>query len=132
MNSPYTHTFPGVNPSYISETILSCIHRIEELLDEEIRLIDQGALNELERVNIRKTHLLAEFARLSPGASPSHLNEIDNRLSSCRRKAERNFEALGTYLRAVEDLNQMILDYLRREESDGTYARPVPGRLKEL
>lgn len=132
MNSSNAYTGRLENISYMSETILSCICRIEELLDEEIRLIDQGALNELERVNIRKTCLLAEFARLSPGASPSSSTEIEARLSSCRRKAERNYEALGTYLRAVEDLNRMILDFLRREESDGTYARPVSARLKEL
>ncbi len=132
MNSLNNYTDHPENISYMSETILSCICRIEELLDEEIRLIEQGALNELERVNIRKTHLLTEFARLSPGASPSYSTEIETRLTFCRRKAERNYEALGTYLRAVEDLNRMILDFLRREESDGTYARPVSARLKEL
>ncbi len=131
MNILHTVASPSENSSYISDTILSCVHRIEELLDEEIRFIDQGALNELERVNIRKTHLLAEFAHLSPGVAPAYSNELDNRLASCRRKAERNFEALGIYLRAVEDLNRMILDFLRREDSDGTYARPVTARMTE-
>lgn len=109
-------------------TILKCIDRINELLDEEIRLLDQGSLHELERVNIRKTHLLLEFSRLSQHNSLVDSREVHAHLAACRLRAKRNFDALGTYLQAVEDINRMILEHLRREESDGTYSRSVTTR----
>lgn len=133
MNHLYNPTPLDILPSPLAETsaILICIHRIDELLDEEMRLLDHGSLDELERINIRKSHLLAEFSRLAPHPSADLSSEINLRLDSCRLKAERNFEALGTYLRAMEDLNQLILEHLRKEESDGTYARPNPTRHRD-
>ena len=110
-------------------TLIKCIDRINDLLDEEVQLLEQGRLDELERVNIRKAHILSEFSRHTQHHSLVESKEIQTYLDSCRLKAQRNFEALATYLRAVEDLNQMILDHLRKEESDGTYSRSVATRF---
>lgn len=105
-------------------TIINCIRRIEEILDEEIKLLELGKLHELDHINLRKSHLLSEFSRLS-SSYPENSQEIHALFAVCRSKAGRNYEALGNYLRALEDLNCMILDHLRREESAGTYSRSV-------
>lgn len=127
MNDMYKRIGVAVSPSFSSATttLLIYISRIEELLDEEMRLLNQGAFNELERVNMRKSHLLVEFDRVSTDPSVDRSSDIQLRMETCRRKAQRNFEALETYLSAMEDLNRMIVSYLRKEESDGTYSRPV-------
>lgn len=132
MSDPYKRASSVAPPSFSSATttILICISRIEELLDEEMRLLNQGRLHQLEHVNMRKSHLLVEFDRLSPDPSMCRSHEIQIRMESCRRKAQRNFEALETYLRAMENLNQLILKHLRKEDSDGTYSRPVISHLR--
>jgi hypothetical protein len=98
-------------------------------LDKERGILDKGALSELELVNIRKNHLLLEFSRLRNNF-PSQLSaELQDRLSACQKKASRNSEALKHYLQAVQDLNQMIMDHIRKEDSDGTYSRFSSSRL---
>lgn len=110
-------------------TLISCIDRISALLDKERGILDKGALSELELVNIRKNHLLLEFSRLRNNF-PSQLSaELQDRLSACQKKASRNSEALKHYLQAVQDLNQMIMDHIRKEDSDGTYSRFSSSRL---
>lgn len=111
--------------SSATTTILICIARIEDLLDEEMRLLKRGALKELERINMRKSHLLVEFDRLSLDPTVGRSNELQLRMESCRRKARSNSETLEAYLSAMEELNRMILSHLRKEESDGTYSRLV-------
>lgn len=110
-------------------TLISCIDRISALLDKERGILDKGTLSELELVNIRKNHLLLEFSRLRNNF-PSQLSaELQDRLSACQKKASRNSEALKHYLQAVQDLNQMIMDHIRKEDSDGTYSRFSSSRL---
>lgn len=105
-------------------TLINCIRRIEGILDEEIKLLESGNLHELDHINLRKSHLLSEFSRLS-SSCPENSRDIQVLFAVCRSKASRNYEALGNYLRALEDLNSMILDHLRREETAGTYSRSV-------
>jgi len=66
MNDLYRRIGPVASPyrSSAATTIQICIHRIEDLLDEEMLRLDQGARDELERTNIRKSHLPEEFERL--------------------------------------------------------------------
>lgn len=110
------------------KTLSNCFRRIEELLDEEIFLLNHGMLQELDHLNLRKSHLLTEFSRLSRSYDSTPSAEIQTYLTICHRKAERNYIALGNYLRALDDLNDMIIDDLRRQESAGTYSRPVAMR----
>lgn len=132
MNDMYKRIDVAVSPSLSSRTVTiqHCISRIEVLLDEEMEILDQGKLNELERINMRKSHLLVEFDRLSKDLSVGGSYQVQLRMDICRRKAQRNFEALEAYLCAMEDLNQLILSHLRKEESDGTYSRPVLSHLR--
>ena len=104
--------------------IMNCICRIEELLDDEIYLLEQGNFHDLDHNNLRKSHLLSEFSRLTCSYFDNS-DQIHTQLAVCRSKATRNYEALGNYLRALEELNYMILDHLRSEESAGTYSRSV-------
>jgi hypothetical protein len=110
-------------------TLINCIERISDLLDKERSILDKGSLSELELVNIRKTHLLQEFSRLRNNSSSQLSTELHDRLSACQMKASRNSEALKNYLQAVQDLNQMIMDHIRKEDSDGTYSRRSSSRL---
>lgn len=132
MNDMYKRIDVAVSPSLSSRTVTiqHCISRIEVLLDEEMEILNQGKLNELERINMRKSHLLVEFDRLSKDLSVGGSYQVQLRMDICRRKAQRNFEALEAYLCAMEDLNQLILSHLRKEESDGTYSRPVLSHLR--
>lgn len=132
MNDMYKRIDVAVSPSLSSRTVTiqHCISRIEVLLDEEMEILNQGKLNELERTNMRKSHLLVEFDRLSKDLSVGGSYQVQLRMDICRRKAQRNFEALEAYLCAMEDLNQLILSHLRKEESDGTYSRPVLSHLR--
>jgi len=132
MNDMHKRIDVAVSPSLSSRTVTiqHCISRIEVLLDEEMEILNQGKLNELERINMRKSHLLVEFDRLSKDLSVGGSYQVQLRMDICRRKAQRNFEALEAYLCAMEDLNQLILSHLRKEESDGTYSRPVLSHLR--
>jgi hypothetical protein len=109
--------------------ILNCLRRIDDILDEELMFLNRGMLHMLDPLNIRKSHLLLEFSNLSLYYTEVPPIEIQTRLDICRRKASRNYEALGNYLHALEDLNRIILDNLRDVESDGTYSRSVATKL---
>lgn len=113
-------------------SLLSCIDRIEDLLDEEMRFLNQAEIDKLEPLNTRKSHLLAEFVRLSPGPSVEPSPEVSLRLQACHRKAEHNAAALQAYFSALEDFNKLILDHLRRDESAGTYSRREMARPLSL
>ncbi len=119
-------------PPLISQsdaTLINCVERISALLDKESSILANGRISDLEIVNIRKNHLLFEFSRLMNNA-PTYLSEeLRDRLSACKRKALRNSEALKHYLEAVQDLNLMIMDHIRKEDSDGTYSRMSSSRL---
>lgn len=110
-------------------TLINCIERISALLDKERSILNKGALSELELVNIRKNHLLSEFSRLRNNSSSQLSAELHDRLLACQTKASRNSEALKNYLQAVQDLNQMIMDHIRKEDSDGTYSRRSSSRF---
>lgn len=110
-------------------TILNYLRRIDDLLDEELLILNRGSLHLLDPLNIRKSHLLSEFSQLSLHYTHDPSFDIQTHLEICRQKAARNYEALGNYLHALEDLNRIILDHLRNQQSDGTYSRTVTSRL---
>ena len=120
---------PPFPPVQSSATLTNCVDRIVALLDKESSILDKGAISDLEIVNIRKNHLLSEFSRLMNNSPPQLSEELRERLSICQKKAMRNSEALKHYLQAVQDLNHMIMDHIRKEESDGTYSRMSSSRL---
>nr|WP_246429579.1 flagellar protein FlgN [Prosthecomicrobium pneumaticum] len=77
---------------------------------------------DLVETNRRKSRSLLELSRAARSlqASPDHA--IRNQLQRVRVKLQQNYDLLGLYLAAAQEVTDILGDALRDAESDGTYS----------
>ncbi|MGO4573405.1 flagellar protein FlgN [Microvirga sp. 2TAF3] len=103
--------------------LAKCLDRIEEAIDLETTALLARDLSGLKEFNRRKSQSLLEFTRL---AQTMRLESIDpflsQRFAALREKLEANHEILGRYMRAAQEVADIISGAIVTANSDGTYA----------
>ncbi|RYC32362.1 flagellar protein FlgN [Lichenibacterium minor] len=119
---------PPPSPSPGAAALLAVVDRLESVLDAETEALKRNLPVDVAEFGNRKRQGLLELGRAlrtAPALGPQP--EVRERLKRFAAAAERNRAALGTQLRAVREIADIIGQTLRDAESDGTYSA-VAGR----
>lgn len=114
---PESATPPSVS------AFLSVVDRVESVLDDEIAALTRQMPADITELGNRKRQGLLEMSRaLKAAAGAGPRAEIRDRLARFVAKLERNRALLGTQLRAVREIADIIAQTMQEAESDGTYS----------
>lgn len=121
----------GAAPAAPPETVtafLAVVDRVEAVLDAEIDVLTRQIPTDISEIGNRKRQGLLEMSRaLKAAAAGGPRPEVRERLGRFAAKVEQNRAVLGTQLRAVREIADIIAQTLLEAESDGTYS-PVAAR----
>ena len=107
---------------------LAVVDRLESVLDAETDALKRQLPADMAEIGNRKRQGLLEMDRALRAASARGPRpEVRERLKRFAVAVERNRATLGTQLRAMREIADIIAQALRDDESDGTYS-PVAGR----
>ena len=107
---------------------LAVVDRLESVLDHETEALKGRLPSDMAEIGNRKRQGLLEMDRALRSASSDRSRpEVRERLRRFAVVVERNRAALGTQLRAVREIADIIAQTLKDADSDGTYS-PVAGR----
>jgi hypothetical protein len=112
--SPHNHN---------DSALLNCIERLDSLLQHEEHIIGMGWPFDLDSINNSKAHLLHEFSQLSRNLQVNASAVIEVRLMEVMKRAARNAFALEQYFLAIQEISRIMVENVKKEESDGTYSR---------
>ena len=105
--------------SHLSEII----NRLIAVLGEENRILDHDSSQSLEPMIQKKGQLLLELMRAQKSVHPSLVKiEIRTDILRLRHEMSVNKQKLAIHFAATKDITDCLLDVLRQNESDGTYA----------
>lgn len=127
-NRPETAEKPAqVHLRIILDAFIHSVERLEQVLDDETRLLQQHKPVALHDFNHKKSHGLLEFSRamsalrtLDPAAAEFAAKASLIRL---RTKLAENLAMLQTHLGAVSAIAATIARVIQDHDSDGTYTR---------
>ena len=103
---------------------LAIVERVEAVLDAETEVLTRNVPTDISDLGHRKRQGLLEMSRIMRSAASSGAQvEMRERLGRFSVKLERNRAVLGTQLRAVREIADIIALTMRDSESDGTYSR---------
>ena len=106
--------------------LLASLKRLEATVTAETEALLAHQPVDQETVNLRKSQSLLELTRLTRDLDPAELDApVRAQLLRVRSALERNQDAVGLHLRAVEEISGIVADSLRAAESDGTYSGHV-------
>ena len=106
---------------------LAVVDRVEAVLDAEIDALSRDIPADITDLGNRKRQGLLEMSRALKGAAAAGPRaEIRDRLVRFVAKLERNRAVLGTQLRAVREIADIIAQTMQEAESDGTYSPKAP------
>jgi hypothetical protein len=109
-------------------TFLAVVDRLESVLDAETAALKGRLPLDMAEIGNRKRQGLLEMNRALRATSAGQPRpEVRERLTRFAVAVERNRAALGTQLRAVREIADIIAQTLMDAESDGTYSA-VAGR----
>ena len=96
------------------------------MLDAETEVLTRNLPTDISDLSHRKRQGLLEMTRIMRTAASSGAQvEMQERLGKFSVKLERNRAVLGTQLRAVREIADIIALTIRDSDSDGTYSRRV-------
>ena len=103
---------------------LAIVERVEAVLEVETEVLTRSLPTDISDLAHRKRQGLLEMTRIMRSAAASGAQaEMRERLGRFTVKLERNRAALGTQLRAVREIADIISLTMRDSDSDGTYSR---------
>ena len=106
--------------------LLASLKRLEATVTAETEALLAHHPVDQEAVNRRKSQSLLELTRLTRDLDPAELNgPVRDQLLRLLGVLERNQDAVGLHLRAVEEISGIVAESLREAESDGTYSGHV-------
>ena len=125
--APNLHgTSPALAVSPALAAFLAIVERVEAVLDAETDVLTRNLPTDISDLGHRKRQGLLEMTRIMRSAASSGAQvEMRERLGRFSVKLERNRAVLGTQLRAVREIADIIALTMRDSESDGTYSRPT-------
>ena len=114
---------PGTALPPAVAALLAVVDRVESVLDDEIDVLNRGIPSDMTEFGNRKRQGLLEMSRaLRAAAAAGPRAEIRERLARFAAKLDLNRSVLGTQLRAVREIADIIARTLQDAESDGTYS----------
>ena len=125
--APNLHgTSPALAVSPALAAFLAIVERVEAVLDAETEVLTRNVPTDISDLGHRKRQGLLEMSRIMRSAASSGAQvEMRARLGRFSVKLERHRAVLGTQLRAVREIADIIALTMRDSESDGTYSRPT-------
>ena len=106
-----------------SHALLTCIQRLEELLEQENAALREHRDADLPECNRRKSRALLELTRIAR-AIPSNAIEPSVRtgITRLRENLIRNRDLLQIHINAVRQVSDLLARVISENESDGTYS----------
>ncbi len=121
---PVASPAAAVSPAFVA--FLAIVERVEAVLDAETDVLTRNLPSDISDLSHRKRQGLLEMTRIMRTAASSGAQvEMRERLGKFAAKLERNRAVLGTQLRAVREIADIIALTIRDSDSDGTYSRSV-------
>jgi hypothetical protein len=110
-------TSPGINQ------LRDVIGRLAATIEEENYILAERRELSLDALIYKKSQLLLELMRAQKSCSPEFIKfNLGKEIRQLRSLMEVNQQLLSVHLAAARDVSNTILDVLRHNESDGTYA----------
>lgn len=104
------------------QAFINCIERLETLINAETAMLRNCERIDFEALNLRKTHALLEFMQVSRSVREESLVHARHRIRDLQDRLAENAETLERHLQAIREISALIIDGIRKEESDGTYS----------
>ncbi|MDP1702505.1 MAG: hypothetical protein Q8L53_16310 [Aestuariivirga sp.] len=99
------------------------IGRLAATIEEENFVLAERRELSLDGLIYKKSQLLLELMRAQKSCSPDFIKlNLGEEIRQLRSLMEANQQLLSVHLAAARDVSNTILDVLRHNESDGTYA----------
>ncbi len=117
---------PLVSSSHLA--FLSCIDRLEQLVESETQALKAFGPINFEESNGRKTRALFEFLRASRSVQAQAPATIRTKLTSLQAKLAENASMLDQHLSAMREIAGIMIRTMEMAESDGTYSGRSPYR----
>lgn len=119
---------PPVPPAVLA--FMAVVDRVEAVLDAETEALTRNLPADITDLGNRKRQGLLELSRaLRSAVAGGPRADVRDRLGRFTVKLERNRAVLGTQLRAVREIADIISTTLQEAESDGTYSAFAGGTL---
>lgn len=105
----------------IIDGLLSCIRQESAALKTNVRF-------DLPASNARKSRLLYELSRAASGmGAPEVSPELGGQLKILRSELAANAVLVKGHVSAVREISDMMIDLMRKDETDGTYLKARGG-----
>ncbi len=99
------------------------IGRLAATIEEENYVLAERRELSLDALIYKKSQLLLELMRAQKSCSPDLIKfNLGTEIRQLKALMDVNQQALSVHLAAARDVSNTILDVLRHNESDGTYA----------
>ncbi len=99
------------------------INRLVATVEEENTILVQQRQTSLDSIIQRKSQLLLELMRAQKNCSIENIKaSLGGEIAKFKSLMDANQRLLSVHLAAARDVSNTILDALRQNDSDGTYA----------
>lgn len=99
------------------------IGRLAATIEEENHVLAERRELSLDPLIYKKSQLLLELMRAQKSVSPDFIKlNLAGEIRQLKTLMDANQQLLSVHLAAARDVSDTILDVLRHNESDGTYA----------
>ena len=99
------------------------IGRLAATIEEENHVLSERRELSLDPLIYKKSQLLLELMRAQKSCSPDFIKlNLGTEIRQLKSLMDANQQLLAVHLAAARDVSNTILDVLRHNESDGTYA----------
>jgi hypothetical protein len=99
------------------------IGRLASTIEEENHVLAERRELSLDPLIYKKSQLLLELMRAQKSCSPDFIKlNLGTEIRQLKSLMDANQQLLSVHLAAARDVSNTILDVLRHNESDGTYA----------
>jgi flagellar biosynthesis/type III secretory pathway chaperone len=112
----------GFAPPSVSQ-LRDVIGRLVTTIEEENHILEERRELSLDPIIYKKSQLLLELMRAQKSCSPEFIkSNLEKDIRQFKSVMDANQQLLSVHLTAARDVSNTILDVLRQNDSDGTYA----------
>ena len=112
----------GFSPPSVSQ-LRDVIGRLVATIEEENHILEERRELSLDPIIYKKSQLLLELMRAQKSCSLEFIkSNLEKDIRQFKSVMDANQQLLSVHLTAARDVSNTILDVLRQNDSDGTYA----------
>jgi flagellar biosynthesis/type III secretory pathway chaperone len=112
----------GFSPPSVSQ-LRDVIGRLVATIEEENHILEERRDLSLDPIIYKKSQLLLELMRAQKSCSLEFIkSNLEKDIRQFKSVMDANQQLLSVHLAAARDVSNTILDVLRQNDSDGTYA----------